>query len=129
MQSTFKITLLTVLVTCIISSCKRIENEKVELVYENETEKISIKIGNGQDFLIYDRPIRTDFVVENIDPINLAILGTGIRILGTNKDKTAMRTEINVPSNYLDKDTLTIKVRYGEDYKKGHDFNIPVKTK
>ncbi|MEM9143889.1 MAG: hypothetical protein AAGA86_12950, partial [Bacteroidota bacterium] len=78
---------------------------------------------------LYDIPTRTDFVVDNIDLTDLTIQGAGIRILGTNKDKTAMRTEIKVPSNYLDKDTLTVKVRYGEGYKKGYDFNIPVKKK
>ena len=123
MKKTEKI-LFTVAFVIFISSCKQ---EKVELVYENGNQKISVKIEDGKDYLFYDQPIRTDFVVENIDPISLAVLGPGIRVLGTNNDKTAMRTEINVPSNYLEKDTLTIKVRYGEGYNKGHVFNIPVK--
>ena len=77
--------------------------------------------------MVYDQPTKTNFVVTNIDPINLRIAGPGITILGTNKEKTMMRTEIKVPSNYLDKDTLTIKVWYGEDDKKRHDFQIPMK--
>ena len=121
-----KSTLKFILFALIVVSCKQKRREHVQLVYNNGAEQISIQIKNGQDFLVYDKPIRTDFFVKNIDPINLTIFGPGIRILGTNKDKTAMRAEINVPSDYLENDTLTIKVRYGQDYKKGHDFNIPV---
>ena len=127
MQKALKAILFIVVFTITFSACKNLKEEKVVLVYEDGNERISIKIKTGKDYLVYDIPTRTDFVVNNIDPIDLTIQGAGIRILGTNKDKTAMRTEINVPSNYLDKDTLTIKVRYGEGYKKGHDFNIPLK--
>lgn len=127
MTKAFNIISLVVFISA-FSACKNLEEqENVSLVYEDGIEKITIEIKSGKDYLVYDTPTRTDFIVNNIDPITLTIYGAGIRILGTNKDKTAMRTEINVPSNYLDKDTLTIKVRFGEDHKKGHDFNIPLK--
>ncbi|MBC7000906.1 hypothetical protein [Cytophaga sp. FL35] len=110
-----------------ITGCKNQQTDKVNLVYENGIEKIVVEIENGQDFLFYDQPTKTNFVVTNIDPIDLVIMGLGIRVLGT-EDGTKMTTEINVPSNHLDKDTLTIKVRYGENYKTGHDFNIPLRN-
>ena len=99
----------------------------MELVYENGTEKIKVEIENGKDILIYDQPINTNFVLTNIDPMSLVVQRPGIRVLGTN-EKSIMRTEIKVPNHYLDKDTLTIKIRYGENYSKGHEFYIPVKA-
>lgn len=106
-------------------SCLNKETGNVELTYENGAEKIKLELENGQEFLIYDRPTKTDFVLTNIDPMSLVIQGPGIKLLGT-RNKTIMRTEINVPSNYLEKDTLTIKVRYGENYSKEHEFYIPL---
>lgn len=106
--------------------CQNQETKKVELIYENGIEKIIVEIENGKDFLIYDQPTKTNFVLTNIDPMSLVVQGPGIKVLGT-KDKSTMRTEIKVPSNYLDKDTLTIKIRYGENYSKGHEFYIPLK--
>ena len=108
-------------------SCKKSISDRVELICENGTEKITIEIENGQNFLVYDQPTKTNFVVTNIDPINLRISGAGITLLGTNKDKTTMRTEISVPLNYLDTDTLNIKVWYNDDDKKRCDFKIPMK--
>ncbi|MGS0523856.1 hypothetical protein ACU8V7_00365 [Zobellia nedashkovskayae] len=127
MKKHYKLFRIILILILTLVSCKNSKTEKNNLVYENGIEKIAIEIVNGQDFFVYNELTKTNFVVTNIDPINLAIFGPGIKILGTNKDKTAMRTEINVPSGYLDKDTLTIKVRYGEGYKKGHDFYIPVR--
>ena len=103
-------------------------SDKVELICENGNKKIAVEIENGMDFLTYDKASKTNFVVTNIDPINLRIAGPGITILGTNKDKTAMRTEIKVPTNYLDIDTLNIKVWYdNKDNQKICEFKIPVR--
>ncbi|WP_394748480.1 hypothetical protein [Spongiimicrobium salis] len=103
-------------------------SNKVDLVYEDGNKKIEIEIENGMDFLTYNEPSKTNFIVTNINPINLRILGPGITILGTNNDKTAMRTEIKVPTNYLESDTLNIKVWYdNNDNKKRCEFKIPVK--
>ena len=109
-------------------SCKYSIPDKVELICENGNKKIAVEIENGMDFLSYNISSKTDFVVTNIDPINLRIAGPGIKVLGTNKDKTAMRTEIKVPANYLDNDTLNIKVWYdNEDNQKVCVFKIPVR--
>lgn len=121
-----KYSIILILIFTLIS-CKNSKKDKVELVYENGIEKIAIEIENGKDFLIYDQLTKTNFIVNNIDPASLLIVGSGIRILGTDNNNTTVQTEIKVPSDFLDKDTLTIKVRYGEGYKKGPDFQIPMK--
>jgi hypothetical protein len=108
-------------------SCENSTSDKVELVCEDGIKKIEIEIENGKNFLTYNQPTKTNFLVTNIDPINLRIAGPGITILGTNKDKTEMRTEIKVPENYLENDTLTIKVWYDKDNEKRCDFKIPLK--
>ncbi|PCJ92265.1 MAG: hypothetical protein COA50_15655 [Flavobacteriaceae bacterium] len=114
------------LLILVFVNCQNKKAEKVEFTYENGIEKIVMEIENGQGFLIYDQPTKTNFVLTNIDPFSLVIQGPGIKVLGT-KGKTIMRTEINVPGNYLEKDTLTIKIRFGENYSKEHEFNIPLK--
>lgn len=105
MKRSNKVSLIIIILVLTLIGCKNEETKKAELVYENGTEKISVEIENGQEFLIYDQPTKTNFVCTNIDPISLIIQGPGIKLLGT-KNKTTMRTEINVPSNYLDKDTI-----------------------
>jgi len=104
------------------------KSDKVDLICENGNKKIKIEIESGMNFLTYNKPTKTNFIVTNVDLINLRILGPGITILGTNKDKTAMRTEIKVPLNYLENDTLIIKVWYdNNDIEKRCEFKIPVK--
>ena len=108
--------------------CQNSRADKVDLICKDGTKKVTVEIENGQDYLIYDQPLKTNFIVTNIDPINLRISGAGIKILGTNKEKTGMRTEIKVPANYLKNDTLNVKVWYdNEDKSKLCEFNIPVK--
>ena len=108
--------------------CNTNRNDVVNLIYENGNEKITVKFETGQDFLVYDQPTKTDFILENIDPITISVMGPGIKVLGT-RGENKMRTEIKVPSNYLEKDTLIIKIRYGENYGKACEFQIPVKRK
>jgi hypothetical protein len=109
-------------------SCQNSKSDKVDLICENGNKKIKIEIESGMNFLTYNKPTKTNFIVTNVDLINLRILGPGITILGTNKDKTAMRTEIKVPLNYLENDTLIIKVWYdNNDIEKRCEFKIPVK--
>ena len=126
MTKALKIILFITLVSFVLG-CKQKDNKLVNLEYTNGEEQITIQIDGERDYLIYDKPIATDFIVKNIKPNDLVIFGPGIKILGTNKDKTAMRTIIQVPSDYLETDTLVIKVKFGEGYKKGHDFLVPVK--
>jgi len=111
-----------------LQSCQNSNTEKIELICKNGSKKIEIEIEDGANFLTYDKSTKTNFKVTNIDPINLRILGPGITLTGTNKDKTAMRTNIKVPMNYLKNDTLNIKVWYDRnDDEKMCEFKIPVK--
>jgi hypothetical protein len=115
-----------VLLTLTFYSCGFFEDKKRELIYENESKKVEIQIMNGNDYLEYGTPTETNFVLTNIELNTFSVYGSGIRILGT-KDKT-MKTEINVPNNYIKKNTLTIKIRFGKKPEENHEFNIPMKT-
>lgn len=126
MKELNKVSVIILVLVLTLIGCKNEETKKVDLVYENGIEKIVVEIENGKDYLIYDQPTKANFVCTNIDPISLIVSGPGIKLLGT-KNKTTMRTEINVPSDYLEKDTLTIKIRFGKNRKKEHQFNIPMK--
>ncbi len=121
-----KIILLGVLITTLIS-CSKSSKNKSSFLYENGESSVELVILNGNDFLIYDVPILADFKWKKIDPKTGSILGTGIKMLGT--DNGITKTEITVPSNYLDSDTLNIKLRFeinGE--KTGTEFNVPIKS-
>ncbi|CAL2083912.1 hypothetical protein [Tenacibaculum sp. 190524A05c] len=111
----------------VLYSCSNSKLNKTDLTCGYENQKITIQIENGKEFLIYNQPTKTNFITTNIDPINLRIAGAGIRVLGTNKDKTGMRTEIKVLEDYIDNDTLNIKVWYTKDNQKTCDFKIPIK--
>lgn len=111
-----------------ILSCQNSKSDKVDLICENGNKRISVEIENGRNFLTYDEPVKTDFIVTNIDLRNLRVYGAGIKVLGTKKEKTGMRTEIKVPSNYLKSDTLTVKVWFDNtDNSKFCEFKIPVR--
>ena len=96
------------------------------MIYENGNQKVEIRILNGNDYLEYNEPTEMNFVLTNIEPNTFSVYGAGIRILGT-KDGT-LKTEIKVPNNYLENDTLNVKVRFGKKPEENHEFNIPMKT-
>ncbi len=108
-----------------ILSCEKKASNKVDLTHEDGNQKITIELENGQQYLEYEKPTKTNFVLKNIEPNNFAVVGVGIKILGGN-DGT-LKTEINVPKGYLENDTLNIKVRYGKE-NKNHEFYIPIKS-
>jgi len=111
-----------------LNSCRESKKKTPEYIYKNGESSVRLKILNGNDYLIYDTPTRTDFEWRNIDPQTGYIIGPGIKMLGTNDGIT--KTEINVPSNYLKTDTLNIKLRFeikGEKINK--EFNVPMKNK
>jgi len=115
-----------ILFTLTIFSCGKSETKKKELIYENGKQKVEIQIPNGNDYLEYDKPNETNFVLTNIEPNTFSVYGVGIRIIKI-KDGT-MKTEIKVPSNYLETDTLSVRVRFGKKPEEKHEFNIPLKT-
>ncbi|MFT5892291.1 MAG: hypothetical protein ACI9Y7_002401 [Dokdonia sp.] len=108
-----------------ISSCQNSTDEKIEFIYENGNRKVEIQILNGNDYLEYDEPINTNFVFTNIEPQNYHIYGAGIRILGINDG--IVKTEIRVPKDYLENDTLPVMVRYGSGSNEVREFKIPIK--
>jgi hypothetical protein len=110
-----------------LNSCSESKKNTSEFKYENGESSVELKILNGNDYLIYNEPIRTDFDWKNIDPNTLSIFGAGIKMLGTENGIT--KTEINVPSNYLESDTLNIKLRFEINGEKiGTEFNVPIKN-
>ncbi|WJJ96574.1 hypothetical protein [Algibacter luteus] len=118
--------LVSVFLIITLISCKKNEKLQWEYKYENRESSINMKILNGNNYLIYDKPTRTDFEWTNIDLKTSSIYGAGIKILGSENGIT--KTEINVPSNYLESDTLNIKLHFELDGKKNEvEFNIPVR--
>jgi hypothetical protein len=115
-----------IFLTLTIYSCGNSETKKTELTYENGDQKIEVQILTGNDYLEYDIPTKTNFILTNIDFRNFYVIGVGIRVL--ENQNGIMKTEIKVPSNYLESDTLNVKVNFGEKSKERIEFNIPVKT-
>ena len=122
-----KRTLLFGLLILTLNSCMESKRNSSEFIYENGESSVELKILNGNDYLTYDTPIRTDFEWKNIDPKKGSIFGAGIKMLGTENGIT--KTEINVPSNYLESDTLNIKLRFEiNGVKTDTEFNVPIKN-
>ncbi|NGX85403.1 hypothetical protein [Aequorivita sp. KMM 9714] len=126
MKKNILIKSIIIFLTLTIYSCENSKTEKTELVYENGNQKVEIQILNGNDYLEYDKLTETNFMLTNIEPNTFSVYGAGIRVLGT-KNST-MKTEIKVPINYLETDTLNVKVRFGIKPEENHEFNIPMKT-
>lgn len=115
------------LVILTLNSCNESKKDTSEFKYENGESSVELKILNGNRFLSYDKPIRANFEWKNIDPKSGSIFGAGIKMLGTENGVT--KTEINVPKNYLESDTLNIKLRFEiKGQKTGTEFNVPVKS-
>lgn len=110
-----------------LNSCLNSNKNTSKFRYENGESSVELKILNGTEYLTYDTPIRTDFEWKNIDPKTASIFGAGIKMLGTENGIT--KTEINVPSNYLESDTLNIKLRFEINGEKTRtEFNVLVKN-
>ena len=110
-----------------LNSCSESKKNASPFIYENGESSVELKILNGKDYLTYDTPIRADFEWKNIAPKSGSIYGAGIKILGMKNGIT--ETEINVPSDYLESDTLNITLRFeinGE--KTGTEFNVPIQN-
>jgi len=126
MKKTLLLKSFIIFLTLTIYSCGNSETNKTELIYENGNQKVEIQILNGNDYLEYDKPAETHFVITNIEPKTFSVSGVGIRVLGT--EGGTLKTEIRVPNNYLETDTLKVKIRFGKKPEENHEFNIPIKT-
>jgi len=93
-------------------------------IYQNGNQKIEMKMLNGKNYLVYDNSTETEFIINNIELKDIIVYGTGIRIIGNGEGK--LKTEINVPKNYTESDTLTVKIKIKE--KEKLEFNIPLKN-
>ena len=115
---------------CVISlltlnSCLEFKDEPSMFFYENNKSSVELIIKNGNNYLIYDTPNRVDFKWINIDPKTSLIYGSGIKILEAKNNIT--KTEIGLPSNYLENDSLNIKLIFEVNGEKINTvFNIPV---
>jgi len=108
----------------IMSSCNTSKKKNTQYIYTYKDSGVQLKIMNGNNYLTYDETIQTNFEWTNIG--SALIYGTGIKILG--RDKNITKTEIHLPSNYLKKDTLNIKLQFEVDGEKiNTEFNIPIK--
>ena len=112
----------------ILNSCFGLSEESEKFIYKKGKSSVKLKILNGSDYLIYDTPTRVDFEWKNIDLKTSSIYGLGVKILGSKNEVT--KTEIAIPSNYLTKDSLDLKLNFkinGEDITT--KFIIPLKTR
>ncbi len=108
-----------------VYGCKNSDAKRSKFIYENGTQKVQLKILNGNDYLEYDTPTETNFEFTNNNPFYFTVLGTGINILELKPG--ILKTEINIPNNSLETDTLNIKIKFGKEPKEKCEFNIPVK--
>ncbi|MBT0609200.1 hypothetical protein [Aequorivita echinoideorum] len=115
-----------IFISLTIYGCEKPETKISELIYENGNKKIEIQIQDGKDYLEYDQPTETNFVLTNIAQNNFYVIGPGISVI-QNKNGI-MKTQIKVPRNYLETDTLNVKVSFGKKPEENHEFNIPMKT-
>ena len=126
MNKNILLKLLVIFTSLTIYSCGKSENKKTELIYETGNKKIEIHIQNGKDYLEYDQPTETNFVLTNIQQNNFHVIGPGIRVI--QNQNGIMRTQIKVRRNYLETDTLKVKVSFGKKPEENHEFKIPMKT-
>ncbi len=117
-----KIVLIKILIFLTLFSCKKSNNTQSKLVYNIGNQKIEIEISNRNNYLEYNKPTITDFILTNIEPNKFSVSGCGIRMLKVINNK--VRTEINVPNQCGIENKLNIKVKFEDKY---HQFNVPVK--
>ena len=117
--------ILILLLSLILSfySCEKAQKDNI--VYKNGDKKVEFKILNGNDYLEYDKSIKTEFILTNINPNTFNFVGVGMKLTGI--ENQILKTEIKVPSNYLKTDTLKIKAVFGNKQKTFFKFNIPIK--
>lgn len=114
------------LLILILNSCSDSKKVTSKFIYENGASSVELKILSGNNYLIYDKPIKANFEWKNIDPQTGVIYGTGIKILKAENEIT--QTEINVPRSHLQSDTLNIQLRFKINGKQTEtEFNVPVK--
>jgi hypothetical protein len=125
MKRLAKFKLTVIIVSFVLIGCEKVD-EKNTYIFKNGSEKVEFKIRNGNDYLEFDKNLKTDFILTNVDHRKFMVAGAGISVRGTKND--TMRTEIKVPKEYAKNDTLSIKIRYGETPYVDHEFKIPVRN-
>ncbi len=116
------------LLVMILNSCSESQENTPKFFYKNGNSSVELKILNESNYLTYDSPIRTNFHLINVNPNTVSILGTGIKIIRI--ENGIIKTEINIPKNYLKSDTLDIRLSFEKDGEKlKTEFNIPIKNR
>ncbi len=119
--------LLSALLMLTLTFCSKPLKNAQQYFYENGESSVEFKILNETNSLTYDTPIRANFEWKNIDIKTSSIYGEGIKILRTQNGIT--ETEINIPSNILESDTLHIKLQFEiDDLKTETEFKVPIKN-
>ena len=108
----------------IFEKLNKVMSSSNRFIYQNGNQKIEMKLLNGKNYLVYDNSTETEFIITNIELKDIIVYGAGIRIIGNSEGK--LKTEINVPKNYTESDTLTVKIKIKE--KEKLEFNIPLKS-
>ncbi len=98
---------------------------KENLTYQVKEKRIRIELSNNKKYLEYNTPIKMNFILSNIDPNNLSIVGCGIKILGYKENR--FETEINVSKQCGKNNILNVRVEFGKEKQYNHEFNIPLK--
>lgn len=112
----------------IVNSCSEGKQSASNFIFTQGESRVELKIVNGNNFLFYDTPTKVDFEWKNINIKTGSIFGTGIKMLGSKNNITS--TEITIPRNYLNTDTLYIKLQFEINGEKIEtQFNVPVKEK
>ncbi|MCH8536033.1 MAG: hypothetical protein LAT51_13255 [Flavobacteriaceae bacterium] len=122
MKKHYLLLLAGIILVSVFTSYYSKTEKKQKFIYENGNQKIEIKILSGNDYLEYNKPIRTNFELTNITASDLMIVGRGVRFLGSENGN--VKTQIKVKNNDLESDTLAIRVRFGEQPEENHEFLV-----
>ena len=126
---------LNIILVLVLTSCKE-DQERTEsylYVFEKGNSAVTLKILNGNDYLIYDEPTKVNFEWKNVDNYSGQIIGAGIKIAGFKSNSKNIRvteTEITPPSHYIKNETLDILLKYQVENKPVEaKMFIPLKAK
>ena len=107
-------------------SCIKSQRKNCEFLYQTGDQTVEIRLQNELEFLEYDKKTRINFILTNIQPKNFACAGMSMRLIEI-KD-SIMTYETNVPKKYFERDTLSLKVKFGSEPDQMHKFEIPIRN-
>jgi hypothetical protein len=90
-------------------NCKESKVKNTAFIYENANQSVEFRILNGGDYLEYNSSTKAVFLLKNIETKDFTVRGAGISM--TESNHGIVITKIKIPSNYLETDTLKIRIR------------------